>query len=74
MKVVRIVWRDAHHIGPGEWIDRGCKAGVEVVTVGFYLGRRNGCHVVAHTRQADGSVTGVFAIPASNVVEKSTLH
>ena len=68
MKLVHIEWSDAHHIGPGEWVDPdGLLVGVKVVTVGFLLSAKYKHYTVASTIDEAGSATGVFSIPKACV-------
>jgi hypothetical protein len=68
-KPVWITWRDAAHIGAGEWSDELPKdCGITCQTVGILV-RRNKDHVViAHTTDEAGLMTGVFQIPRSAIV------
>ena len=68
MKLVHIEWVDAHHIGPGEWVDPDdIEPGVKVITVGFLLNDRHKHYTVAATIDEAGHATGVFSIPKACV-------
>ena len=71
---VRITWRDAAHVGPGEWVDASaldprCK----VVTVGMLLAHRHGHHIVAQSAQGPHH-SGVFTIPDAAIVRLRRLR
>ena len=68
MKLVHIEWTDAHHIGPGTWIEPvDIVPGVKVITVGFLLSSKRKHYTVATTIDEAGNATGVFAIPQACV-------
>lgn len=75
VRLVRIVWRDAHHIGAGEWFDPdGVElAPCECVTVALLIRESPAAVLVAHTVQEDGDCTGGFVIPRANIVSLETL-
>lgn len=65
---VRITWRDAAHVGPGEWIDcAGLDPRCRVVTVGILVAKRAGHHIVAQSAQGSHHA-GVFTIPDAAIV------
>lgn len=64
--IVRIVWHDAAHIAPGEWVDDPGDTSVRVVTVG-HLVTKTASHIVVAQSKTDGLLTGVFSIPRSAV-------
>jgi hypothetical protein len=72
LRPVVIVWRDACHHAPGEWLD-GAPDDLQVMvtTVGFLI-RKGKRHLVVAQSVCDGGLlTGVFSIPRSNVVKIS---
>lgn len=75
VRLVRIVWRDAWHVSPGEWFDPDVLELVpcECVTVGLLIRELSDAVLVAHTVQEDGGCTGGFVIPRLNIVSIETL-
>ena len=58
-----IVWHDAAHHGPGEWVDvRDLDPRCWVVTVGMLIAKRRGYHIVAQSVEGP-HYAGVFSIP-----------
>lgn len=66
MTIVRIVWHDAAHIAPGEWVDDVGDTTTRVVTVGYLVAKTAKHVVIAHSKTG-GSMTGVFSIPRSGI-------
>lgn len=69
MKAVVCVWRDACHLGPGEWVTEvPDRLGVEVVSVGFLVKRTDSEILLAQSVDSSGNLTGCFVIPCSAIV------
>lgn len=74
MTAVRIRWRDAHDIGPGDWLDESDDE-IECIleTVGHLVRETALFVVISHTIGEDGMHRGAFAIPRSCVVGRVDL-
>ena len=69
--VTVVLWTDAAHIAPGEWLEDVGDTRVNVTTVGLLVRATKKHVVVAHTLDESGNVTGVFSIPRG-VIRKVT--
>lgn len=72
MKLVKIVWDDAHDYASGKWVDKKeaqgkAAIGVKVTTVGLLLKEGKKYYTIAHTVTQENDVRGVFNIPRSTV-------
>lgn len=75
VRLVRIVWHDAYHVGAGTWLDPDDVelAPCECVTVALLIRESATALLLAHTVQEDGNATGAFVIPRASVVSVETL-
>ena len=68
MKLVTIEWNDAHHHGPGEWVNPADLAiGQRVISTGFLLHAKRRHYTLVTSMDEGGLVTGVFSIPKACV-------
>ena len=74
MQLLHVRWRDAHHLGAGEWVNvDDATIGVQVVTVGLLVRETRHYLVLAASVTSEGDCTGVFAVPRSAVIESRVL-
>lgn len=67
-QLVLIVWSDAAHVSPGQWLNAALDdTAVTITTVGLLVKLSESHVVVAQSRSDEGDLTGVFSIPRSNV-------
>lgn len=72
--VLEIVWSDAAHIQPGDWISELPETtAVTVTTVGVLLADTSHHVVLAHSLDDAGNATGVFSIPTPNIISRQQL-
>lgn len=69
-QIERIVWRDAHDIGSGEWIDIPADVECIVTTAGIVVAETDLYVVITHSLTKDNMVRGVFAIPKVCIIER----
>lgn len=74
-KLIEIVWSDAAHHAPGDWIEQlPTDFTVTVTTVGWHVATTDTHLVVAQSIDSSGNLTGVFSIVKTNILSKRRLQ
>ena len=75
LELVEIVWSDAAHIQPGDWVtELPATTAVTVTSIGVLLRETSDHVLLAQSLDDSGNATGVFSIPTANIVGRRNLR